>query len=484
MPVITTNFTARDYTSIYEWLLTILREECPEYTDLNHSDAGIAIIRLIARVSDSLSLYLDMAFAESFVASAKFKQSLIEIARTVDLLPKLPNAATTTIRLTRKSALLGNVEENGVPTRAIFIPKYTQVYSYDNTPFLIFADVTIAAGETYKDVLAVQGVHEVANLSRSNFLYDPKTGRSIYNLGKNIADGYTAFTENSVIIWEEVESFWRSFPEDAHFFLETYADNYNGISDTIFFTVGNGTQGKALLNSSTYALDYIRCDGALGNMAAGLINVIDAVYAPFVTVINTTDASGGSGVEPIEDFRLRIPKVVRTQRRAVTKEDYEALILSIPGIKRAQAIDRNENGIYPWEYVGIYVTAEGGGALTTELYNKVMDVCTSKGALGGWYRRYIIKDTVYDELDINCVIGVVYGYDSVSVISSVTAAINSFFHVDNNDISKVFEIGDLHRAVMAVTGVSWVEFPGLVYDYSPDYGHMTAVGTLTVTVSD
>lgn len=484
MPVITTNFTSRDYTAIYEWLLTILREECPEYTDLNHSDAGIAIIRLIARVSDSLSLYLDMAFAESFVASAKFKQSLIEIARTVDLLPKLPNAATTTIRITRKSAILGNVENNGTPTADIFIPKYTQVYSYDSIPFLIFSDVTIAEGETYKDVLAVQGTHEVANLTRVNFLYDPKTGRSIYNLGKNIADGYTSFTENSVIIWEEVDSFWRSFPEDAHFFLETYADNYNGVSDTIFFTVGNGTQGKALLNSSTYSLDYIRCDGALGNMTAGLINVIASDYDPFVTVTNTVDSSGGSGVEPIEDFRLRIPKVVRTQRRAVTKEDYEALIISVPGIKRVQAIDRNENGIYPWEYVAIYVTPEGGGALTAELYNKVMEACTSKGALGGWYRRYIIKDTAYDALDINCVIGVTYGYDSVSVISSVTTAINSFFHVDNNDIFKVFEIGDLHRYIMAVTGVSWVEFPGLVFEYSPDYGHMTTTGTVTVTVSD
>jgi hypothetical protein len=481
MPTITTNFTARDYTAIYEWLLNILREECPEYTDLNHSDAGIALIRLIARISDSLSLYLDMAFAESFIASAKFKQSLIDIARTVDLLPKLPNAATSVLRITRTNPLLGNVSIDGVMTRRIFIPKYTQVTSYDGIIYLIMSDVTILENETYKDVAIVQGTHEVLTLSRSDFFYDSKTGRYLYNLGINIADGYFSMTENDVVTWEEVDSLWRSFSTDPHYFLEVYADKYNGVADTIFLTIGNGTQGQALSQGSSYELDYIKCDAAAGNVAVNLITNISSDFTPFVTISNIVGASGGAGVEPIEDFRLRVPKMVRTQRRAVTKEDYEALILSVPGIKRVQAIDRNDEGIYPWEYVAIFVSPEGGGNLTSELYAKVMDTCTINGALGGWYRRYIISAAVLDPIDISCSVGVSYGFDPTSVISSVTATITSFFHVDNNDIHKLFVIGDLHSAVMAVSGVSWVEFPGLAYEYQPDNGHITSLGILSVT---
>lgn len=482
MPSLNTNFTSRSFSAIYEWLLTILREECPEYTDLNHSDAGIALIRLIARVSDSLSLYLDMAFAESFVASAKFKQSLIEIARTVDLLPKLPSAATATVRLTRKNSMLGNVEVNGTPTRDIFIPQYSQVFSYDGLSYLIASDVSILYGETYADVQVIQGNRIVSDLYRSNFFYDPNTGRYMFNMGKNIADGYTSFVENGLVTWEEVDSLWRSFPEDPHFFLESYADNYNGIADTIFLTIGNGVQGATLSNASTYILTYIQCDGALGNLAPGKIISIEDDYDPFVTVLNITAASGGAGVELLEDFRQRIPKMVRTQRRAVTTEDYEAILLSVPGIKRVQAIDRNDNPIFPWEYVALYAVPEGGGALSTELRQKVIDACTTYGALGGWYKRYIINSAISDILNITCAIGVTYGYNSDTVISSVTAAINSFFHVDNNDIHKVFVIGDLHRAVMAVTGISWVEFPGLVYDYYPDNGHMVTLGSLSISV--
>lgn len=481
MPQITTNFTARNYTAIYEWLLTILREECPEYTDLNHSDAGIALIRLIARVSDSLSLYLDMAFAESFVASAKFKQSLIEIARTVDLLPKLPNAATTIVRLTRKNAALGNVEINGSPTRRIFIPKYSQVFSYDGISYILSSDVTILENELYKDVEVIQGVYETAVLSRADFFYDLRTGRYSYNLGRNIADGYLSMLENDLMSWEEVPSFWRSFPEDRHFFLESYADNYNGVSDSIFIVVGNGNQGMTLSQNSTYTISYIRCDGSDGNIAQGMITTITDEYDPFVSVTNIVRASGGSGVENLEDFRARIPKVVRTQRRAVTKEDYETLVLSLPGIKRTQAIDRTDDGLYPWEYVVIFAVPEGGGSLSLGLYNKILETCTNYGALGGWYKRYIIKSAVEDPINILCSVGVEHGYNPEVVISSVTAAINSFFHVDNNDIHKVFVIGDLHSAVMSISGVSWVEFPGLSYTIQPENGHITTLGTLAIS---
>lgn len=483
MPQITTNFTARNYTAIYEWLLTILREECPEYTDLNHSDAGIALIRLIARVSDSLSLYLDMAFAESFVASAKFKQSLIEIARTVDLLPKLPNAATATVRVTRKSLMLGNVKVNGESTRRISIPKYSQFFSYDGVSYLTLEDLYFTESDLYKDVQVAQGVRETPNLVRSDFFYDVKTGRYSYNLGRNIADGYLIFSENDALTWEEVPSFWRSFPEDPHYFLESFADNYNGVPDTIFLTVGNGAQGRTLSNGSSYKIEYIRCDGSLGNIAENMITVVEDLYASYVSVTNITRASGGASVESIEDFRARIPKVVRTQRRAVTKEDYEALILSIPGIKRAQAIDRNDEGIYPWEYVIVFVAPEGGGPLSTELYNKVLDTCTSYGALGEWYKRYIIKVAIEDPVDIICSLGIDYGVNAESVISSVTATINSFFHIDNSDIRKVFLIGELHSQVMAVSGVSWVEFPGLPYMIQPDNGHIITLGNLVISSS-
>ena len=478
MPL-TTNFTSRDFASIYEWLISILREECSEYTDLNASDAGISLIRLFARVSDSLSLYIDEAFAESFINSAKFKQSLIDIARSLDLMPKLPNAAVTTMGLTRKSALIGNVGDTGV----ILLPQYTVVSKADGISYLLNEAVTMQTTDTYKEVMVTQGERISVTLTSADFTQDLNTGRWFYNMGVGVAADSVSFVENSVITWEEQESFWRSFSTDDHFALEVYADLYNGIADTVFFTVGNGTQGKAISSGSTYVLSYIKCDGASGNTGSGTITTIDIDSSSvMLTVTNTTAATGGAGVESIEDFRLRIPKVVRTQRRAVTKEDYEALVLSVPGVKRVQSIDRNDDGYYPWEHVILYVVPEGGGEMSETLYNSAMSVCRTKGAFGGWYKRYILNNATEYPIDVTCTLGVAYGYNAQSVTSSVTAAINSFFHVDNFDVSDVFLIGELHTALMAVTGVSWIELPDMV-SVNPGNGYIITVGTITITVS-
>jgi hypothetical protein len=397
-------------------------------------------------------------------------------------MPKLPNSAVTTMGLTRVSEFIGNVGDTGV----IYLPQYTTVSKDNGISYLLNEAVTMQVADTYEEVMVSQGVRVSETLTSANFTQDRNTGRWFYNMGVGVAAGSVSFVENSVIIWEEQESFWRSFPTDDHFVLEVYADLYNGIADTIFFSVGNGVQGKALSSGSTYTLSYIKCDGAAGNTGAGTINTIDIDNNNvMLTVTNVASATGGAGVELLEDYRIRIPKVVRTQRRAVTKEDYEALILSVPGVKRAQGIDRNDVDYeFPWEYVVVYISAEGGGDMSSTLYNSVMDVCRERGALGGWYKRYLLYNAIEYPIDVTATIGVQYGYNPSSVISSVTTATNLFFHVDNRDIAEVFYIGDLHTVLMAVPGVSWVEFTDDVINTDPGNGNIITLGSLTIIVSE
>jgi hypothetical protein len=132
--------------------------------------------------------------------------------------------------------------------------------------------------------------------------------------------------------------------------------------------------------------------------------------------------------------------------------------------------------------VVIYVVPEGGGAMSSTLYNTIMDELTSIACLGGWSGRYILLDATEVPVNIACSIGVNYGYSSEVVISSVTAAINLFFHVDNNDIYRVFSLGSLHTTVMAVTGVSWVEFSGVDNVY-PEHGQITTIGNITISIA-
>lgn len=477
MPTLYTNFSARDYTAVYEWLITILRQEVPEYTDMNYSDAGMALLRLISRATDSMSLYIDLAFAESFIHTAKFKQSIIDAARTVDLLPKMYNAAATIVTVTRKSTFLGTS-----PTGPdIFIPKYTQLSRRDGLSYVTLEDVSILGGETSEDVPVIQGEYVRMGLTLADFTKDINTGRYYINIGTGVAYNTTTFIENSISSWTEVESFWRSFTNDGHFVQEIYADLYNGVADSVFFTVGNGVQGRAVSEGSTYTLGFIRCSGLAGNCATGIIDTISDPYDPVVSVTNIIPATGGANVESIEDFRLRVPKIVRTQRRGVTSEDYDGLVLSVPGVKHCQCLDRTDVPYWPFEHAVIYVVPEGGGSMSDLLRAAVMRQLTKRGAHGSWEGRYLLFDALSDLVNINCSIGIEDGFDKNYVVSQVTSAINSVFSLDNIGIHSVLVLEMLHKAVMGVTGVAWVEFPGFKDVYS-DFGHLPTLGNLSVTV--
>jgi hypothetical protein len=102
MPNINLDYSGRDYTANFEWLLTLLQNDVPELTDFNHSDAGISLIRLLCSETDQLGFYLDEVFGEGYVTSAKFMQSLIDLGHLVDCPPKLMSPARTTLRLTIK----------------------------------------------------------------------------------------------------------------------------------------------------------------------------------------------------------------------------------------------------------------------------------------------------------------------------------------------------------------------------------------------
>ena len=483
MPSLYTSFTSRDFTSTLEWLLTILTQECPEITDINYSESSQALTRVIAHVMDNLEFYVDEAFQESFIQTAQFKQSLIDIARTVDLLPTLPVAASTIIRVTRLRANLGNVQgPDGYPTSAIHVPQYTQCLGADGTTvFTLMEPVDLAVGVNYVDVLARQGVWVSQTLYYTDFTQDPNTGRYQYNLGPNVSYDTISMVEGGLITWSLVESFWRSFSTDTQYYLDVYADLYNGVADTIWLTLGNGVQGKAPSQSSYYQVTFIRCDGALGNSAVGFVNQITGSYINYVSVSNVSLSNGGNGIESIDAYRRRIPLVVRTQRRAVTNEDYEAVLLSVPGIASVQVVDRNDdNTEYPWEYAVAYIAPEGGGNMSTLTYNAAMFACTENGALGNWPGRYLIYSAIETPIDISLSVGIATGYQPAVVISSVTAAIESFFLVDNMGVYAPFLVSDIFKTIMAVPGVSWLDFINLV-DIQPAIGHRLVAGSIVIS---
>ena len=463
------DYTKRDYTSNFEHLLSILTAEVPELTDRNYSDGGQSIIRLLSRDTDMLSFYIDEAFQEGFLPTARFRQSLFNAGATVGYAPVLASAATTILRLTRKPA----------KTQRLQIPRFTAFKRADGLSYLARSASAVEVGIPSIDIQLIQGELQTLSLTAADFSFPDSSGKPKYNLGANIAAGTIEVTHaDESIIWTQVESFWRSTSIDWHYMLEL-----NGDTDEVWFVMGDGVQGT-LLSLGAITVNYVVTSGAIGNCGIGLITDVPTGLSEFLTCSNIEIATGGASSEGVESARLSVPLVTRAQRRGLTKEDYQALVEHLPGILHCQVLDRGDSLEWPHLYVVLYIVPDGGGAIPTVLRESVLAECMSWGHLGTWTGRYIIKDATEASVDISIRIGISPGYEHEGVQNSIRLACIDFFAVENQGLALNVDFGALNIALSRVAGVSYLEFDAPLADVEIENGSIAVLGTVTITVQD
>lgn len=464
------NFARRDYTALFEQFLDRLKSDLQEYTDWNHSDAGVSLGRLHSRELDQLDFYIDHVAGEGFVSTAQFKQSLIDIGRTVDYLPTLAAAATTTVRLTRKDGVTG----------AITLPQWSEFNRADGLKYPIIQAVTIPADQQYADRAAVQGILIEQMFEAADFKVMDWTKHPRVSLGKSVAGGgFTQVWHESAagpVYWTEVDSFWRSGPNDLHFLLEL-----NGDDDTVRLVLGDGVQGMAAPAEPLH-VRFIRTDEAAGNCGHSMIYGLPDGFSDLITCTNIEPATGGAAAEDTESIRSMIPRMVRTQRRGLTKADYGALLEHFPGVLHVQALDRNDDTYWPHDYIVLYVVPDGGGPMSSLLKEQIWAQCGSWGHLGPWKERYILLEAVSVPVNISVRIGVLQGYSGDAVRTAVETAIADLLAPQNRTIGGPLEFAALHQAVSSVAGVSWAEFDSPKEDVTCKAGEILTQGVVTVAM--
>ncbi|MEW6352111.1 MAG: baseplate J/gp47 family protein [Thermodesulfobacteriota bacterium] len=461
-------FAGRDYTAEFERLLTLLRAEVPEYTDLNHSDFGVALLRLVARETDQLNAYIDQVFAEGFVERARFRESLIELGKLVGYQPALASAAQTRLELTRTE----ESADDPIP-----VPRYSAFTRPDGLEYGTVEAVTVQPGESSVVVPAIQGTVRERELDAADFQVRDWSKRPAVNLGAGVAAGTVEVWHGyGPEIWTEVEAFWRSWPEDLHFRLDV-----DGDTDEVWLTLGDGTQGQGPPDETLH-VRFVTTAGPAGNCGSGVITTVPDALDDLVTCTNIDSATGGAATLGRDALRRLIPAMVRTQRRAVTNEDYEALVGAIPGVLHVQCIDRNEGKEWPHEYVVLFVLPAGGGPMSVLLKERIWDQCGRWGHLGGWKHRYILKDAVEIPVPVAVRIGTAQGYSAEAVSTAVRAAIEACMSVAQMGIGRALRLGDLHATVSAVAGVSWVEFDTPRWDVTVNNCEIIVPGGVSVVM--
>jgi hypothetical protein len=319
-----------DFTDIKTALKDYLRGQS-EFTDYDFEGSALSnLLDLLAYNTYYTAFNTNMVVNELFIDSATLRDNVVAIAKQLGYRPKSATSPTAYISFTVTYT-------NSTTDTQLILKKGTGfVASYDNV--------------LYQYVVLDDAKAQVSN-GVATFLNVPiKEGTQLTNtFTVNTALASQKFIlDNSNIDTNTIRV--KVFPAGGSF-SEPYlvSDNILGVdgSSKIFFLneiederyeiiFGDGVLGKKLENNTVVEVSYLVTSGPASNgvktfvFSGVLENQDGATPGGFTLTINSTvAAAGGEEIETTKKIKYNAPKSYGTQDRAVTSQDYAAIVRNI-----------------------------------------------------------------------------------------------------------------------------------------------------------
>ena len=164
-------------------------------------------------------------------------------------------------------------------------------------------------------------------------------------------------------------------------------------------------------------------------------------------VTNPKPATGGAEREGIERAVSHAPEVFRSLKRAVTKNDYEALALDFKGVGKVRAEAAG------WNTVKLFIAPEGGGHVSDVLEANLLAYFEDKRPVSTLIE---IEDVDYIKIYVTAEVGVKSYYDPEEVKSQVQEAGGNLLTFTNVDFGQTIYLSKFYEAIEAIEGVSYV----------------------------
>lgn len=453
------DYTDRDFESLRLRLQDLVQSVFPTWTDFNVANFGNILLELFAHVGDTMHFYLDGHAGEAFWPTLTQRISAIRLAFLFGYTLRGASAATVTLKFSIPNAYTSNLT----------IPKYTVVQTTDpEAPleFITLAEGTITAGSTEVEIAAEQA--EIRNetrestdepnqefiLANSPFI-DDSLDTPIYS-GSTLIQGVAAEDGG----YTKVDSFLSYGATDKVFLIQV--DD----QDKAHIRFGNGVNGT--IPQGEIQFIYKVGGGSEGNVEIGRITVLqdslsfDDATSAVVTVTNEAAASGGVDRMSLDEARLQVPASLRVLTRTVTREDFETVARSVPGVARAMMATANEYaGIA--ENTGIlYIVAQGskldsGRILpatpsTTLLSSVATEIDTNKPPTITF--AYETAAAPFKNVTVSTRVYLRQGYTASAVGAEIRAALADFFAaqlsdgLDNADIDFGANLKDAQGTIV------------------------------------
>ena len=387
MPLV--NFANLDFDQIKTSIKDYLRSNS-NFTDYDFEGSNLStIIDVLAYNTYITSYNANMVSNEVFIDSATLRENVVSLARNIGYVPRSKKCSQANISFFVDTSDYASVPQTITLNKGIVASSAD--FNNESYTFAILDDITVPVSNNeavFNDIAVQEGVYVTSTFTVNSF--DPDQRFILENSGIDISTIRVIVkpSESSTVTrkYSQSESLFDINSDSPIYFIqEVEGERY----ELIF---GDGIFGKKLEAPSFIEVSYLVTNGLLANGISNLSFSGKLTSSRENTAINSgiseittlKDASNGQSIEDIESIKKYSTRIYSSQKRAVTTNDYEAIIPSL----------------YPQTDA---VSAFGGETLNPPQYGKVF---VSVKPSSGLYLSNMIKDNIKRDLKKYTVAGI------------------------------------------------------------------------------
>lgn len=309
-----------DFDAIKSNLKTFLQGQAA-FADYDFEGAGLSVLMdILAYNTHYNALYTNLAVNESFLDSASKRSSVVSRAKEIGYVPHSATGAVATVNIT----VTGTTSSPATLTLPAYSSFSTTVDGVQYTFYNTEAVSTSKVGSSYtftginiKEGTPLTFKYTVASGTRYIL---PNAEVDLSTLSVRVQDNSTSSVFNSFVNQEQILNLDE---ESKVFFIKEIEGELYELE------FGNDTIGKALVTGNVVNISYMVTNTIEANGARLFNYTGSSLLGGTVAVTTTTPAVGGADIESIESIRYNAPRSYSSQNRAVTVEDYKALIFRL-----------------------------------------------------------------------------------------------------------------------------------------------------------
>ena len=434
--------TDLDFDDVKSNFKTFLSQQ-NSFTDYNFEGSGMSVLMdLLAYNTHYLAFHANMLANEMFIDTALTRSASVSHAKALGYMPSSVKSSYATVDVTVK----------GVPTSqktlvmsagTIFTTTVDSV-SYN---FVTIGDHT-AASDTGTFVFTGVKIYEGTRI-RYTYTVDSSNLEQQFIIPSASADTNTIVVSvqaSSSDITTEVYTLNTDYATLDSTSLKYFLQEVENGQYEVYF--GDGITGKKPIDGNIIILDYVVTNGSLADGANIFTPASSVGGYSNVSALATASAGGGGESETVDSIKFNAPLKYATQGRAVTPDDYKAIVPSVyTNIKSIQCWGGEDNDPPIYGKVYIAIRPNTGTSLTT----------TTKNSIVTSLKKYNVASIVPEIVDpeiLYLVLGVTAKYNSTvtekskSDIKALVETTVSTFNTNNlQKFDSVFRHSNLLRDI-------------------------------------